>query len=104
VGDSTAWPFDVGRPATEFTDGLSNTIFVVETTGRAIAWTEPRDLDFDQLDFDINGPTDYGMASARKEGANALMADGAVRFFSTGIMPATLRALLTPDGGEPISP
>jgi hypothetical protein len=104
VGGQSAWPFDVGRPATEFADGLSNTILVVEATGRAIPWTEPRDLDFDQLDFTINGPTEYGIASTHTGGVMTLMSDGDVRFLPEDIRPAILRALLTVGGGEPVSP
>jgi hypothetical protein len=105
VGDHTAWPFAVGRTAKEITDGLGSTLLVVETTGRGVAWTEPRDLDFDQLDFTINSPSGYGAASKHLgAGVNALMSDGSVRFIPQTLDPGIFRGLLTVDGCEPAPP
>jgi hypothetical protein len=91
--------FDGGkkvRPA-DIRDGMSNTILCVEAgADKAVPWTKPEDLPFDP--------------------ANPLAALGNVSpqgfyaaFFDGHVMPLkvdneTLKALITPDGGEVIDP
>jgi prepilin-type processing-associated H-X9-DG protein len=88
----------------EIKDGLSNTIMIAETTGQAIPWTEPRDIDFDDFDFIINGPTGHGIGSTHRRGANVLLSDGSVRFVPQYLDSKVLRGLLTVAGGEQVSP
>ena len=45
VGAETMWPLDSGRKPSDATDGVSNTILLVEVTGLNIPWLEPRDLE-----------------------------------------------------------
>jgi prepilin-type processing-associated H-X9-DG protein len=82
-----------GVSAQQITDGLSNTIMVVEAD-RAVPWTKP-----DELEFDPEQPT-KGLGTIRNGGFNALMADGSVRFILKTIDAGLLRALMTKAGGE----
>ena len=43
------------------------------------------------------------LASFHPGGVNVLMGDGSVRFLKDSVSPVTLRALVTPQGGEVIS-
>jgi prepilin-type processing-associated H-X9-DG protein len=88
-------------------DGASNTLAIVEATGLNIIWTEPRDAQIDREPLGINfkGTGKYDspgmMSSWHVGGAQAVFADGSVRFLSQDIDPKVLKALTTVDGGEP---
>lgn len=85
-----------GVSAQQITDGLSNTIMVVEAD-RAVPWTKP-----DDLEFDAEKPL-KGLGALRPGGFNALMSDGSVRFLSNTIDLNLLNALMTKAGKEPVS-
>ncbi len=87
------------RPA-EITDGLSNTIAVVETYGLGIRWFEPRDLRVDEMSFRINDPEYFGIASRHPGGANVGFADVSVRFVPDSTDPRAIEAATTINGGE----
>jgi hypothetical protein len=104
VGNETFWPNGFSRRADEISDGLSNTIAVVEVSGLNIPWTKPVDLEFGKIPLQINpGPGD-GIASQHGDGVDMLLADGSVRFMRTDIDRNILRALLTVAGGENVPP
>ena len=44
-----------------------------------------------------------GLKGLRPGGFNALMCDGSVRFMSEKILPQTLKAMFTRDGGESVN-
>jgi prepilin-type processing-associated H-X9-DG protein len=99
VGPNTAW----GRRLDEITDGLANTILLVEVADSGIAWMEPRDLHVTQMAPGINPKPGQGISSHHPGGVNAAFADGHVRFISADdISPEELEALLTIDGGETV--
>ena len=77
----------------DFTDGTSNTIGVADT-GAAVEWTKPGDLDVaaDKPLPDLAGPFTDGYPVG--------FCDGSVRWLRPGIPEATLRAMITRDGGE----
>ncbi|HEY1598016.1 MAG TPA: DUF1559 domain-containing protein [Pirellulales bacterium] len=103
VGPETLWPGAASRKPDEVSDGLSNTIAVVEVADLDIPWTQPRDLEFANIPFAIDPPAAGGIRSKHKAHAtNVLLADGSVRFLAD-IDPATLRALLTAAGNETAS-
>ena len=91
-----------GRRITDFSDGTSNTILVVEAAD-AVEWTKPDDLPFP----DVPGaPASSAplpkLGQAADRGFHALLGDGSVRFVSDTIKEKTLRALITLNGGEVI--
>jgi prepilin-type processing-associated H-X9-DG protein len=79
------------------TDGTSNTLLVVEA-GTPVSWSQPEDLSLSS-----RAPM-LGMGSKHPGGLNALMADGSVRFIKGSVnnpmSPATLKAMVTRDGGD----
>jgi hypothetical protein len=82
----------------QITDGLSNTIMVVEAAdAAAVEWTKPADLKFDP-----EKPT-LGLKGARPGGFfQATFGDGSVRMLSDSMDPSALKALFTPQGGEAV--
>jgi len=76
-----------------FTDGIQNTFLIVETPD-PVPWTSPQDLRFGP---NVPLPT---LARPSRNGFNAAYADGSVRLVPSSISDQTLRALITPNGGE----
>ena len=76
-----------------FPDGAANTFLVVEAA-EAAPWTKPQDLSFTS-----NGPLPK-LGGLRGSGFNALFADGAVREVPHDADEATIRAMITRNGGE----
>jgi hypothetical protein len=79
------------------TDGTSNTLLAVEAA-EAVPWTKPADLPFDPA-----GPLPR-LGGHHRGGFNALLCDGSTRFVPDRINEQTLRALITYNGGEVVSP
>ncbi len=76
----------------DVTDGLSNTVWLIEGNQGPVHWAEPKDFDIGQLG---TLPPGY------HPGGNIVaMGDGSVRFVSKSVDPLTWRALLTRDGSE----
>jgi hypothetical protein len=92
--------FDPKAPTklADVTDGLSNTLLVVESTD-AVTWTKPDDLPFDPK-ADPRENRLFGAGSMHPGGFNALMGDGAVRFIKMSVAIPVIRALITKAGGE----
>ena len=118
VGEQTAWPEDRGRSLDELTDGLEQTILVLEAHGLEVPCGEPRDLTFDEaLRLLTNRPKgdDYFFhreyASPRyfyrdppilPPGLYAAFADGTVRFLPVPLPEEMARALLTANAGDEV--
>jgi hypothetical protein len=99
VGPKTIFGGKKGMQIQKITDGTSNTIMVVETDdSRGVYWTQP-----DDYKIDANNPM-AGLVQPGARGFNSAFADGSVRFLPADIDPATLRALYTANGGEPVNP
>jgi hypothetical protein len=87
-------------------DGTSNTIFVVETSGHEILWTEPKDVEVTDASLGVNLPGDKPghsrgiVSSYHVGGGHVVLADGTVRFVSEKIDKSVLKALTTINGGE----
>ena len=74
-------------------DGLSNTIMAVETE-EGVDWMKP-----DEILYDPKKPLPkFGFPG--RGGFNVLMGDGSVRFIPATTPEATIRAMITRDGGE----
>jgi prepilin-type processing-associated H-X9-DG protein len=98
VGPGTAFEPMPGRsPANirvaEITDGLSNTLMVVEAADPVI-WTKP-----DDLRYDPKGALPK-LGGLFGDGFNAAFCDGHVVFLRRTIAADTLRALMTRNGGD----
>jgi prepilin-type processing-associated H-X9-DG protein len=93
---NTAFEPKRGADISEFFDGTSNTVLVIETD-TPIPWTKPEDLQWTP-----GGPLPR-LASPHDGGANSLFADGSVRFLKSSIAATSLLAILTKNGGEVIS-
>jgi hypothetical protein len=76
-------------------DGTANTICLVEA-GEAVPWTKP-----EELEYDANGPLPK-LGGLFEDGFHVLFCDGTVKFLPRTIGEKTLRALITPNGGEVI--
>jgi len=86
--------FEAGQYAKfrDVTDGLSNTIVVVDVRNSGIRWAEPKDLDISQP---------MALPAGNHPGGNqAVFADGAIRFLSKAVPATTIRDAATKAGGE----
>lgn len=84
---------DKGIRIAEITDGTSNTIAVVEATG-TVPWAKPEELDF------VPGKPLPPLGLPGRDGFNAMLFDGSVRYIPKTIKPQVLQALITRNGGE----
>lgn len=107
VGPGTAFERDGLRWA-DFPDGLSSTLLVVEAA-EPVPWSKPADLAYDPakplppLGGAFTKPVYYlGIEVGRREGFAACFADGSTRFVDARTDEATLRALITRNGGEKV--
>ncbi len=103
VGRGTMFPGAKSTSIADITDGLSNTIMVVEVPASGVSWLEPKDLDVQQLTFQVNGASGNDIGSHHPGGANVLMADGATKFVRDTLPAQYLESLLTAAGSEPIT-
>jgi prepilin-type processing-associated H-X9-DG protein len=82
-------------PFQSVTDGLSNTLMVVETAD-AVPWTKPDDIEFDPK------ASIEKLLRFSNDVTNVLFCDGSVRSLKRGLGDKTWRALITKAGGEEI--
>ena len=95
--DRSIFPGSKGITFQEITDGLSNTIMLLEVADeKAVIWTKPDDFEYDE-----EAPL-AGLLGPRP-GFNVGFADGSVRFFTASIDPRALNAMFTRNGGESIT-
>lgn len=94
VGKGAFFDGPQGPRFSDFTDGSSNSLMLVEADAdQAVVWTKPADLKFDP------GNPAKGVGSLRENGFLAIMADGHVRFISAEIDPETLRRIVIRNDG-----
>ena len=115
VGEATAWPGPTPSHLQDFSKGTSHSILLVEQTRSGIHWIEPRDLQFDGLNFTIQSPSRMGfsrprprlgqaISSEHPQGAHALFADASVEFLAADTSPEVLKDMLVIGGAEPKIP
>ncbi|MCA9043406.1 MAG: DUF1559 domain-containing protein [Planctomycetaceae bacterium] len=94
VGEGDCFHPTRGRKLSEIKDGLAETIMVVEVRPEdAVLWMEPRDTDAEFLRT-LAENTKF----SHEHGIHALLADGAVRFFSMEEPVENLAGMATIDG------
>lgn len=98
VGNETVWGGVEGRPTDFVTDGESNTLMIAEFVGHPIPWTKPEDLLFAEMDMTVD--SDSGICSVLTPPAYVSV-DGFVKYLPQNTDEASVRALLTAQGGEP---
>lgn len=79
---------------TDYTDGTSNTVMVIETD-ELVPWAKPSDFPFDE-----KKPLPKIVATGGKPVFQALLGDGSVRAIKTTTPEKTLKAAFTRAGGE----
>jgi hypothetical protein len=98
VGKSTMFPpGGSGIKLSDVTNGLSNTIMVMEADDdHSVVWTKPEDLE-----IDVKEPT-KGLANSKERGVCLFLhGDGSVRvLFLDRIDKDSMNALFTKDGGD----
>jgi hypothetical protein len=100
TGAGTMFPGGVPVKLGDVTDGVSNTMMVVETANLAIPWTAPVDLDLRTMDFRINGPDRPSISSKHPGGAYVLYGDRRVYFAKTTANARVVRSAMTIAGAD----
>ncbi|MBX3420827.1 MAG: DUF1559 domain-containing protein [Pirellulaceae bacterium] len=86
------------RSLNEVTDGISNTLAVIESSEvDAVPWMAPQDLP-------LQNYLNSAGRSHHSGGRQLLLGDGAVRFVANSVDENTLNALVTCNGDEPVDP
>jgi hypothetical protein len=99
-GTQTAFPKSKSIGLSDISDGLENTILVVESITCTPDWTEPRDLDFDTMKFTVNDLEGPSISSKHPSGALVCFADCEVYTLTPVVTEEELRAMLTIAGNE----
>ncbi len=98
VDPSSAFSGPKGHKFADITDGLANTLFVVETgRSQAVHWAEPKDTDLPSFLNAIN-TTDF----VHQGGQHVLMADASIIFLRSNTDPNVRQAIATRNGGETV--
>jgi hypothetical protein len=116
TGDDTCWPATGPIKLEEIPDGASNTILFAETHDSGILWPEPRDLEYDKLDWQIHGTPGNSISSShgpvieyfdgsrklkRRTRVHVALADGSVSRLSPDVDPEVLRQMANRRDGQP---
>ncbi len=104
TGEETLFPdgSSVTLDQVNAADGTANTIMLTEAADMDIAWLEPRDIPFSDVNKPPREMLGTGPSSHHEEGFNVFYADGHAQELSKDIDPKVLRALITWNGGEKI--
>ena len=103
VGNDTMFPGAQSRSIKDITDGVENTIAVVEINNSDIHWMEPRDLQFEEMSFIINDPSSPSISSEHAAGPHVVFLNRKTKYVKGGaVRPQTVRALLTANGREEV--
>ena len=100
VGSETLWPGSTARDLADIPDGASATILLAETRDLDIYWSQPKDLVFEEMSFEINSRTKPSISSHHPSGPSIVMADCSTYRLSPQTPSDIVRSLLTCDGDE----
>lgn len=116
AGDDTCWPAAGPITFRHIRDGTSKTILFAETHDSGIAWPEPRDLAYDNVDWHVHRSPGNSVASSHgprikyfdgsrklkaRTVANVAMADGSIQRLTSDIDPEVLRQMVHRRDGLP---
>ncbi len=100
VGDHSSFHPTTPRAFSEITDGLSNTLLVIEVpSSQAVHWMSPMDAD-ESMVLNFSPTTEL----PHESGFHALIADGSVRFLGADTPQVIRQALISIAGNEKIEP
>jgi len=111
VGPQAAWRGAEPMKEGDISDGLDNTILLVEVADSDINWMEPRDLSFEQALAGVNPDRGQGISSPHVHEGDYFHHDEPVAHVDfvdkvvplhERMSPNSLKALLTANGGETI--
>jgi hypothetical protein len=100
VGPRTVFPGSESVRRSAITDGVENTLMLVQTPACGVCWTEPRDLDVDHMQFEVNGQEGIELGSCHPHGAHVVTGDAQVHFLADETPPDYVEAMSTIDGDE----
>ncbi|MGI9474980.1 MAG: DUF1559 domain-containing protein [Rubripirellula sp.] len=102
VGPGTLFPKNGPLGPDQVVDDLAQTILVIEGTPLipSGSWAEPIDLDFAKIQGKIGSNPGIEPGGLLDDGVAFATADGRGHFLPNVTDPATVRALVTPRGGE----
>lgn len=81
----------------------SRAILIVEAADTGINWLEPRDLDYDTMDFGVGTPSGRNISSYHKRGPHVLLLDGTRHTLSPATNRRELFGLLVGGDGSEIT-
>jgi hypothetical protein len=97
VGRRTAFPGTETSGIGQARGCMMTSVLLVENCDSIINWMEPRDLDFDHMDFHVNGRVKPSISSLDPWGAAILLVDGRVRRLDTNVLPRCVRSMISVD-------
>jgi hypothetical protein len=100
TGPGTMFPGAGTVTTASVTDGLPDTLMIVEVANANIPWTAPIDLDVGTMSMKVNDPKGPGISSPHRGGAHVVLGDGRTSLLREGIPEESLRALISIAGGE----
>ena len=104
VGPGTMFPGEKTTTMDGITDGLSDTIMLVESSDSAVGWMEPTDLDVTQIKFNVNPGGADEISRRHSFGANVAFGDGNIAGLGDNVSSETVEAMITASAGETIPP
>jgi hypothetical protein len=99
VGNGAAFDKTRGYSIQDFTDGMSNTILIIEAPAMPVPWTMP-----DDIDFNPNKPMKGLLGIPASGGCSVALADGSLRLVKPQVSENTLKAAITRNGRDALGP
>lgn len=109
TGPGTLFPKSGPLRPDQILDRPEQTLLIVEVARPSnaanmgeLSWTQPGDLDIGKMIPAINGKDGIEIGGNHDGGATAATCDGRDHFLPETLTAGEVRALITPDGGEPL--
>lgn len=104
TGKKTLFPPSGPLGPSDVSDGTSSTLLLVDKLNAATEWTNPVDVDIAKLNPMIGASGANAIGGEHDDGATAVFADGTPAWLPEDLDPILLKAIISPNGGEPIDP